>query len=372
MRTADVVIVGGGMVGAAIGYGLARHGVDTAIVDEGDRAFRAARGNFGLVWVQTKGWGMQRYAEWTRESSELYGDFAAELREETGVDIGHSRPGGLIVCLGDREMEERAWLNAQMRQQCGEIGYEAEMIDRKQVEALLPGVRLGPDVSGGSWSPYDGHVGSLFLLRAMHAGFARAGGRYFPECRVESVSHAGGRFTLRTAGGDFRSAKIVLAAGHGIPRLAATLGLHVPTTPERGQIMVTERVRPILPLPLHTIRQTAEGSLMIGDTKEDVGFDDGTTLDGSVALAARAVRQFPDLANLRMVRTWGALRVLPPDKFPIYDESETCPGAFVATMHSGVTLAAVHARRMAAWIADGVAPPDFDRFSARRFDVQAA
>src|SRR5690606_36825631 len=166
---------------------------------------------------------------------------------------------------------------------------------------------------------------------------------------------------------DFQSAKVVLAAGHGIPRLAATLGLNVPTTPERGQIIVTERVRPFLPLPLHTIRQTAEGSLMIGDTKEDVGFDDGTTLDGSVALAARAVRQFPDLADIRMVRTWGALRVLPPDKFPIYDESETCPGAFVATMHSGVTLAAAHALVLSRWIGLGERPEGFGDFSARRF-----
>src|SRR3546814_17851507 len=87
MHTADIVVIGGGMVGAAIGYGLATRGASGVIVDEGDDAFRAARGNFGLVWVQTKGMGMQHYAEWTRQSVALNPDFADELPTSFGIDI---------------------------------------------------------------------------------------------------------------------------------------------------------------------------------------------------------------------------------------------------------------------------------------------
>src|SRR3546814_2406577 len=84
--------------------------------------------------------------------------------------------------------------------------------------------------------------------------------------------------------------------------------------------------------------------MRISDWSSDVCssdlFDDATTLDITRDMAGRAVRLFPALARLRLVRTWGALRVLPPDKFPIYEESAAHPGAYVATMHSGVTLAA--------------------------------
>src|SRR3546814_19281930 len=105
MHTADFVVIGGGMVGAAIAYGLATRGASVVIVDEGDDAFRAARGNFGLVWVQTKGLGMQRYAEWTRQSADLYPDFADELHASSGIDIGYDKHGGLMICLGGAGFE---------------------------------------------------------------------------------------------------------------------------------------------------------------------------------------------------------------------------------------------------------------------------
>ncbi len=373
METADVVVIGGGMVGAAIGYGLAARGAATILLDEGDVALRAARGNFGLVWVQTKGLGMQRYQQWTRQSADLYPDFAAELLERTGIDVGYYKPGGLTLCLGEAEFAQQTQFVAAMHRQAGPEGYDGEMVSRRDVESALPNVTIGPDVTGGIWSPHDGHVTPLRLLRALHAGFAAAGGRYLGEHRVESIARdEAGRFVMTTTGGEVSAAKLVLAAGHGIPQLAPMVGLNVPTEPERGQVLVTERVAPFLPMPINNVRQTIEGSILIGSSNENVGFDDSTTLDMSREIAGRAVRMFPALAHLRLVRTWGALRVLPPDKFPIYEESAACPGAFVATMHSGVTLAAVHARRLPEWILEGRTEEGFDQFATARFDVQAA
>ena len=111
---------------------------------------------------------------------------------------------------------------------------------------------------------------------------------------------------------------------------------------------------------------------MFGNSEEEVGFNDGTTLPIAGNIAARAVKAFPQLSGVRLVRNWGCIRVLTPDKCAIYDESETMPGAYVATSHSGVTLAAVNAHHVANWVATGDTPPDFDHFSARRFDVPAA
>ena len=93
--------------------------------------------------------------------------------------------------------------------------------------------------------------------------------------------------------------------------------------PERGQIVVTERLRPFLHYPVVTLRQTDEGTVMIGDSKEESTDPSGLTLGVSATEAERAVRMFPLLASVNVVRTWSAIRVMTQDGFPIYDESET-------------------------------------------------
>lgn len=121
-----------------------------------------------------------------------------------------------------------------------------------------------------------------------------------------------------------------------------------------------------------TLRQTDEGSILVGDSQEATGFRETVGLPVLATMAARAVLTFPALAQARVVRTWAALRVLSPDGFPIYDQSSRHPGAFLVSCHSGVTLAAAHVFEVAAAIAAGGLPDSLAAFSARRFDVQAA
>ena len=105
---AIVIVVGGGLVGLSIAYGLAMLGRQVSVLDEGDDAFRAARGNFGLLWVQGKGYGMSPYAQWTRESVVLWPRFAASLQADTGIDIHLRQPGGFQLGLSDDEMAEES------------------------------------------------------------------------------------------------------------------------------------------------------------------------------------------------------------------------------------------------------------------------
>ena len=95
MVRSEYAVVGGGLVGMAIAYGLARIGKQVAVLDEGDDAFRASRGNFGLIWVQGKGASMPDYARWTRRGAALWPQLAAELNALTGVDVELSQIGGL-------------------------------------------------------------------------------------------------------------------------------------------------------------------------------------------------------------------------------------------------------------------------------------
>src|SRR5712692_5995761 len=117
MRRFDAIVIGGGLVGTAIGYGLARAGLRVVILDEGDVAYRASRGNFGLVWVQSKGLGAPHYQRWTRASAAEWPLFAAELEERTGVDVGLEQKGGVQLCLGEDELTKRRATMEQMRRE---------------------------------------------------------------------------------------------------------------------------------------------------------------------------------------------------------------------------------------------------------------
>jgi len=368
-HTADVIIIGGGNIGSAVGYGLVEQGVSVTVIDEGDVALRSARGNFGLVWFQGKGLGMQRYVEWCLEATQNWPDFAEELEDKTGLTINYQKPGGLDLCRGEAGLEERKQELDDLRQQAGDRKYDCDLIDRKELKSIIPRMKLGPNILGATFSPHDGHVNSLFLLRAMHTAIKLAGGRYFPGNAVIDIRHDGPVFTVQTQQDRFSAPKLVLAAGLGIPPLAGMLGMKIPVRPERGQILVTERLLPVLSYPLSGVRQTAEGSLLFGASNEPVGYNTTVTTGVIQYIARRAVEAFPCLSNVRIVRSWGALRPLTPDEFPIYLESETYPGAFVLTSHSGVSLTSLYATRIPRWIMSGERPYGFDAFDVRRFHV---
>jgi hydrogen cyanide synthase HcnC len=366
----EFAVIGGGLVGTAIAYGLARSGKNVAVFDEGDVAFRAARGNFGLVWVQGKGNGVPAYSNWTQRSARRWPEFAALLREDAGVDVALSQPGGFQLCLSDQELELRTRRLAQLVAQPGIEPYEFETLGRDELAGRLPDV--GPDVVGATYTRLDGHVNALRLLRALHLALRRHRGAYLPESKVERITRHPDGFAIDTGNRAFVCANVVLAAGLGNAQLAPQVGLRAPVRPQRGQIIVLERVKPFLHAPLATLRQTDEGSVLVGDSQEEAGFDDTVGLPVLATMAERAVRMFPALAEARVVRTWAALRVMSPDGYPVYEQSADSPGAWIATCHSGVTLAAAHALELAPQIAGGALDLQLEPFASNRFDVQKA
>ena len=365
----DVAVVGGGLVGSSIAYGLRERVGSIAVLDEGDVALRASRGNFGLVWLQSKGHGMGAYSRWTLGSTRLWPRLAAQLQGETGIDVALEQKGGLTPLMGDDEIEARhRWMRALMAQP-GVEPYEWRLLDHHQAASLVPG--LGKDVTGAIWTPHDGIVNPLKLLRAFHMAFDRTGVAYLPHHGVETIARTAQAFELATPRGTVRARKVVLASGLRNGALGAQVGLRLPMAPQRGQIIVLERTRRLLETPMVTLRQNDEGSWLVGDSQEDAGYAEHvTTLPVLATLADRAVRTLPALKDVRAVRAWSALRVRAQDGFPVYEQSSSHPGAFIVTCHSGVTLAATHALKLAPMIAQGALDPDLDPFSTRRFHVQ--
>ncbi|TCR65310.1 FAD-dependent oxidoreductase [Bosea sp. BK604] len=368
---ADITVIGGGLVGAAIAFGLAQQpGMRVAVLDEGDIARRASRANFALVWVSSKGVGMPEYATWSMDSADGWAGLAASVREISGIDVAYERPGGFLMCLSDAEMDARIRTMKVMQAQTGAPQYAYEILDHAGVRKRLPAI--GPDVVGAIYCDLDGHVNSLRLFRALHVAMARLGVSYRPEHPVDTIVPGQDGFRIRGPWGEFTTGRVVLAAGLDNARLAAMVGLSAPVVPSKGQIIITEKAAPFLNYPVQTVRQTDEGGVMVGDSQEDLGFDTQVTYPVISVMAQRAVRMFPLLAGLNVVRTWSASRVMSPDGFPIYEQSREWPGAFVATCHSGVTLAAAHAQILAPAIRAGRLPDDLACFSARRLNVPKA
>ncbi len=177
-----------------------------------------------------------------------------------------------------------------------------------------------------------------------------------------------GGFEIETREGrSYQAAKVVLSAGLGAMDLGPQLGFRAPIRPQRGQVLITEKLPKLMNRPSGRVRQVDEGGIQIGDSKEEVGLDDRTTLATSAAIAAHAVTLFPRLAKAQLVRSWGALRILSPDVLPIYQQSLSHPGAFLVACHSGITLAAAHARFLPAWLDEAPDAPNLEVFSEDRF-----
>lgn len=361
----DVAVIGGGLVGISVGYGLSLQNVESVVLDEGDGAIRASRGNFGLVWVQGKGLAFAPYTDWALRAVEQWPELSQRLLSETGIDVGLVQAGGLYFCRTPEALAKRAE-DLRLIKARHHGPYEYEVLDNAGARKLVP--QLGSGIAGATYSKYDGQADPLRLLQALHRAYRQRQGRYLPDHGVLGIDRQGEKFVLTTRRGEIRAERIVLASGLGNAMLGDLLGTPIPVKPIRGQILVTERLPPMLGYAIEQVRQTVDGTLMIGSSWEDVGFDVSTTHEDGCRMARDAVALFPCLADVRVIRSWAALRIISPDASPIYEE--VVPGAFLVTCHSGVSLAAIHAFETARWIGEGGIPDRMKAFGRERFRSQ--
>ncbi|WP_444814825.1 NAD(P)/FAD-dependent oxidoreductase [Variovorax davisae] len=370
MTDYDVIVAGAGMVGAAVGYGLAGLNRRVLMLDGSDTDLRAAKANFGLVWAHGKGINDPAYQRLTIQACEAWPEFAARLEEETGMALAYERKGGLHFCLSDADLSARAAQMDVWHAQTPDLAPSAHVLNRDELIRRFPSMRLGAEVAGATLGDLDGQVNPMRLLAAMLAAYLRRGGALRSNHAVTAIHPLpGGGFEVVAGGFRARAERVLIAAGLGSSALGPMVGLDVPLRPLRGQILVTERLAPLLPVPASGLRQTGEGTVMIGVTQEDVGFDLSTTTEGAVRMTRKALRILPDLAKAKLVRQWACLRVMTPDGNPVYASSVSHPGADIATCHSGVTLASFHAGAYAEALASGGLPDSLRIFHHERFNV---
>lgn len=370
-RIPEITIVGGGIVGLSVALGLLLSGRRVRVLDGTDSDARASQGNFGLIWGQGKGTDFAPYALWTMDALAAWPGFAQQLQELSGIDVALDQSGGYEFFTDPSEMDA---FKAELDQQAAHLGGRAsyEMLNGDDLRSQMPDI--GARVVGASFSPCDGQVNPLRLLRALRCSFQAMGGRVTIGATVAAIRpQLGGGFALALANGEVvYTEQVVLCAGLGSATLARDLGFMTQVRPQLGELLITEKLGDRLPFLSSTIRQVDEGGVQIGGTKANAGLDDRETLPIMSKLAHHAVTVFPALADVRVVRAWGALRVMSPDGYPVYAKSGSNPGAFLVTCHSGVTLAPLHTSVLAEWILDTSATPDLEDFDECRFAISHA
>ena len=364
---AEFAIIGGGIVGLSLAYGLLKRGKSVCVFDEGDGAFRASRGNFGLVWVQSKGLHHPAYAQWTRASARAYRSFASEIETLSEVRLNLQQDGGYIIHMTEDSLDADRKLYEGLRRRLGG-DYPFEVMGHNALKAEEP--NIGPTVAGALYCREDGHVNPLRLLRGLTVAVRHLGGVIRSGHKVTKIHPQATGFAITADGtAPFQAEKVVLSAGLGAMTLGPQLGFKATIRPQQGQILVTEKLPKLMNRPNVEVRQVDEGGVQIGASSAEVGLDDREDLATVAGLAAHAVAMFPKLARARMLRSWAALRIMSPDGLPIYQRSTQYPGAYFVTCHSGITLAAAHAGPLADWLTDGADQPDLAAFGEDRFDV---
>ena len=367
----DLIVIGGGLVGGAIAWGAARRGASVALLDEGDVAFAPRAAISAWSGCRAKAPACRPTPTGPAAPRSSGRSSPARLAGTTGVDVGAAPARRLRV------LPQRRGIAKTAPRCCSACTTKAATSARAcwtapRSRAMVPG--LGDRVVGASFCPIDGHASPLYLLRALHAGLPAIGGRL-------SAGAQGGRDRRRAAQLHRSLRRRTLHRGEagdrrrtGQPRPGADGRAAHAGHPVAGP---DHRHRAAAPAscdyPTHVARQTEEGSVMLGDSQEDVGFDISAPKCRSLQRDRRAQRR--DLpgaeATPRSCAMWAALRVMSPDGFPIYEQSGRFPGAFAATCHSGVTLAGAHALALAPAILAGELPETLTAFSSRRFAVAA-
>lgn len=361
----DVIIIGGGISGVALAYGLAGKGRKVTLVDAPTVTNNASRTNVGLIWCQSKFLHEPNYAKWGFVSARLFPGLTQELKDVSGITIPVKYTGGLIACLGEEEYKQRGDYIVKLREALGE--YKGDMIGRAELEQKLPGINFGPEVTGAAWCEEDGVVEPLLLLRAFKVALQRKGvaTHHALVNEVEPLSHGG--YRLHTTGGILESERIVLAAGLANRRLANFAVPDIPVHADKGQVLLVERMPHVMPIPMLGVTQTFGGTVIIGFRHEFVGHDTKVVPEAVSTEGRWAMRIWPELAQKRLIRTWSGLRVMPKDGVAIYSQLPNHSNAFLMNTHSAVTLAAAHARLLPDFILGGELPEIAREMTLKRF-----
>jgi len=336
----DIVIVGGGVIGLAIAYAVAREGLAPLVLDRSELGREASWAGAGMIPPDSRDNSQNPSIALRSQSARLYPAWSTALREETGIDVGYRRTGGVDVALTDSE--DLLLRNAAGRWRAE--GIEFERLAAGDLAFVEPA--LSDEIRSAYFLPDRAQVRNPRLLRALIEAVSRRGGLLKPWCAVEGFEIQKGRaVAVNTCEGDIPCGKVVVAAGTWSGRLLERVGVHAPTPPVKGQIVLLRGSRPLLRRIVehgkYYLVPRDDGRILIGATEENAGFDTRPTAHGARELLDEALSLCPVLGEAAVEAMWAGLRPGSIDSKPYIGFAPGFENIVVATAHhrAGLQLA---------------------------------
>jgi glycine/D-amino acid oxidase-like deaminating enzyme len=349
--TQKVVIIGAGIVGAACARSLAAAGFDVTVIDRGTVAGGTSSACEGNILVSDKGAGFELTL--AQHATTLWKRTAAELREQLGESfpaVEYDPKGGLVVATTAAGAEPLLAFAAGQQS----AGVDARVIGVAEARSLEPD--LAPGIQAAVYYPEDAQVQPTIATDALMSSARRSGVRVLENTPVLGplLDAAGALVGVVTPAGPLRAEAVLVAAGPWSAEVAALLGVHLPVRPRRGEVLVTSRMRHRIFHKVYdadyvgavgssdsalqtssVVESTGSGTVLIGSSRQQVGFDGRLRVDALQEIAAKAVRLFPFLADAAVMRSYGGFRPYMPDHLPVIGEDPRLPGLWHATGHEG-------------------------------------
>jgi glycine oxidase len=374
-ETADVVVIGGGVIGLTVARALALRGVtDVLLLERGDLGAESSFAAGGMLAPQVEADSADEFFQFACKSRDLYPAFAAALLEETGSDIELETTGTLYLAFTEHdEAESDRRYEWQTR-----AGLTVEKVDPADARAMEP--CISESLRGALKFPRDIQVDNRRLLTALVKSNELLDVRLGTNTKVTAIRLEHGRVAgLETSKGFVSTRRIVVAGGAWTSLISISdqsLMTHgqVAVEPVRGQMMCfatnPRLARHVLYSPRGYLVPRLDGRVLAGSTTEHVGFAKEVTAEGLAAIRSHAFEIAPVLSTFPLVDSWAGLRPRAADGLPILGPRET-EGLLYATGHyrNGILLAPITGQLIAEAIVDNVVAPELSQFAPGRFDL---
>ena len=334
-KTADIVIIGGGVSGTAIGYFLLKNGAKNVLLLERDFLAAGATGRCGAGIRQQ--WGTELNCVLSKFSCDFFENAADELLYSGDIEFHQT---GYLLLINNKTEYDQMKKNVKLQ---NSLGINSEFLTCEQARGHVPYLNT-ENLLGATFYNKDGHLNPFHTTQAFSDAFERLGGKIMKNVTVTGIKSQGGSVSgVDTSIGHFETKTLVNAAGGWSQQIAEMAGVFLPIYSERHNILVTEPVEPTLgPMVMSFslnlyCQQSPHGSFIMGRTDDDQPRDyRQTPYSGFPELMAKTVVDLmPPLGGLRMLRQWAGMYNMSPDKAPIYSKAPELDGFYTAAGFSG-------------------------------------
>jgi glycine oxidase len=366
MTDCDVAVVGAGVIGGAIAYELAGRGASVTLLDSRGAGLGSTQAAAGMLVPYIEGFG-RPLLPLAATSLEMYDDFVGRLVGDTGIDVGYRRTGSLQVVTSEESVADLQKMAARARA----AGLTCQILDAEgtlEVEPLLT-----PEVAAGLLISEHGFVVAGDLSGALSAAVIKHGARVRVPSRARRISRRNGGIEVELDNDRVTAGHVVVAAGCWSGQLEIDGVSPLPVRPVRGQLLQLAWPGPPLRRIVWGSRgylvPSSPGSVLVGATVEETGFDERTTVAGVRDLLEAACDLVPQVWQATFTAARVGLRPATPDEMPIVGRSLKVPALVYATGHfrNGILLAPLTARMVADLVLENREDPLLADTSPQRF-----